>query len=159
MAVEKKPSRMYFAGAYVTFGIAFVGVEVLSFLYGVSPADPDFQGNLSVVIVGLHLLGGVVGGFLVAKRSPGDRLQAGTLTGVVAYIIEEVVHAVLYGWGVVGDAYTMLALIGGSIVGALGYDSQVRRLERARSGGPPPKVEGESPSSSSGEPGGTPPGG
>jgi len=152
MAVEKKPPRMYFAGAYIVFGIAFIGNEVLALIYGVSPADPLFQANLSIVIVGLHLLGGVVGGFLVAKRSPGDRLQAGTVTGVVAYIIEEVVLAVLYGWGVVGDVYTMLALIGGSMAGALSYDAQARRMERGRGGAPIPNDEGESPSSSKDEP-------
>jgi len=140
MTLEKKPSRLYFAGAYVSFGIAFIGVELLSLIYGVSPADPELQANLSIVIVGLHLLGGIVGGFLVAKRSQGDRLQSGTVTGVLAYVIEQIVHAVLYGWGAVGDVYTMLALIGGSVAGAVSYDSQVKRMQRLRDSQP---TEGE----------------
>ena len=158
MAAEKKPSRMYFAGAYVSFGIAFIGVELLALIYGVSPANPELQANLSILIVGIHLLGGVVGGFLMAKRSQGDRLQSGTVTGVLAYIIEQIVHATLYGWGAVGNVYTMLALIGGSMAGAVSYDSQVKRLERIR-GGQPAKDEGVSPDGSLGEPGADTPSG
>jgi hypothetical protein len=54
------------------------------------------------------------------------------VTGVLAYIIIQIVHTVLYGWGAIGDAYTMIALIGGSVAGSTIYDSQVRRLARAR---------------------------
>lgn len=128
----EKPRRIYFAGAYIAFGIAFLGVELLGLLYGVSPADPRLQTDLHVVIIGFHLLGGIVSGFLVAKRSQGDRVQAGTVTGVLAYIIIQIVHTVLYGWGAIGDAYTMIALIGGSVAGSTIYDSQARRLARAR---------------------------
>jgi len=156
MAVEKKPSRLYFAGAYISFGIAFIGVELLALIYGVSPADPELQANLSIVIVGLHLLGGIVGGFLVAKRSQGDRLQSGTVTGVLAYVIEQIVHAVLYGWGAVGDVYTMLALIGGSMAGAVSYDSQVKRMQRLRDS-QPKEDEAPGPNGSPDEPGTDPP--
>jgi hypothetical protein len=135
MAAQKepeKPRRIYFASAYIAFGIAFLGVEFLGLIFGVSPADPVLQANLHVVIIGFYLLGGIVSGFLVAKRSQGDRIQAGTVTGVLAYIILQVVHAVLYGWGSIGDVYTMIALIGGSVAGSMIYDSQARRLAKAR---------------------------
>lgn len=128
----EKPRSIYFAGAYIAFGIAFLGVEFLGLIYGVSPADPGLQAGLHVVIIGFYLLGGIVSGFLVAKRSQGDRVQAGTVTGVLAYIILQVVQAVLYGWGSIGDVYTMIALIGGSVAGSTIYDSQARRLARAR---------------------------
>jgi FtsH-binding integral membrane protein len=128
----EKPRRIYFAGAYIAFGIAFLGVEFLGLIFGVSPADQGLQANLHVVIIGFYLLGGIVSGFLVAKRSQGDRIQAGTVTGVLAYIILQVVHAVLYGWGSIGDVYTMIALIGGSVAGSMIYDSQARRLAKAR---------------------------
>jgi len=128
----EKPRRIYFAGAYIAFGIVFLGVEFLGLIFGVSPADPGLQANLHVVIIGFYLLGGIVSGFLVAKRSQGDRMQAGTVTGVLAYIILQVVHAVLYGWGSIGDVYTMIALIGGSVAGSMIYDSQARRLAMVR---------------------------
>ena len=135
MAAQKepeKPRRIYFAGAYIAFGIVFLGIEFLGLIFGVSPADPGLQADLRVVIIGLHLLGGIVSSFLVAKRSQGDRIQAGTVTGVLAYIILQVVHATLYGWGSIGDVYTMIALIGGSVAGSTIYDSQARRLASAR---------------------------
>jgi len=135
MAAQKepeKPRRIYFAGAYIAFGIVFLGIEFLGLIFGVSPADPGLQASLRIVIIGLHLFGGIVSGFLVAKRSQGDRIQAGTVTGVLAYIILQIVHATLYGWGSIGDVYTMMALIGGSVAGSMIYDSQVRRLARAR---------------------------
>jgi hypothetical protein len=68
----------------------------------------------------------------VAKNTRGDTLQQGTLTGVLAYIIQQIVHATLYGLGAVGNAYTTLALIGGAMAGAVLHESHVKRLARIR---------------------------
>jgi len=127
LAEAKDKRRIYFAGAYISFGVAFIGVEALGLLYGVSPADAELQSSLHAVIAALYLLGGFVGGFLVAKRSEGDLVQAGTVSGVLAYILLQIVHATLYGWGSIGSSYTIIALIGGSAAGAAVYVSQAGR--------------------------------
>jgi len=123
----RTPRRIIFAGANIAFGISFIGLELLGLINGVSPADPDLQANMSLLIVGINLLGGYAGGYLVAKNAPGDALQQGTLTGVLAYIIQQIVHATLYGWGAIGNAFTTLALIGGAVAGAVLLDSQMKR--------------------------------
>jgi hypothetical protein len=129
----KTPRRIIFAGANIAFGVSYIGLELLGLLYGVSPANPDLQANLNLVIVGMNLLGGYAGGYLTAKNHRGDALQQGTLIGVLAYIIQQIVFATLYGWGVVGNGFTTLALIGGSMAGALLYESQMKKLVRIRS--------------------------
>jgi len=128
----RMPRRIIFAGANIAFGVSFIGLELLGLVYGVSPADPELQLNLNLLIVGINLLGGYVGGYLVAKNTQWDTLQLGTLTGVLAYIIQQIVHAVLYGLGAVGNAFTTLALIGGAMVGALLHESYIKRLSRIR---------------------------
>jgi hypothetical protein len=141
----RTPRRIIFAGAGIAFGLSFVGLELLGFLYGVPPSDLGLQINLNLLLVGINLLSGYVGGYLVAKNTHGDMLQYGTLTGVLAYIIQWIAHATLYGLGAVGNAYTTLALIGGAMAGAVLYESHLKRLARIRAAASPAK-EGESPS-------------
>jgi hypothetical protein len=129
----KTPRRILFAGANIAFGVSFIGLELLGLLHGVSPADPDLQANLNLLIVGMNLLGGYAGGYLTAKNHRGDALQQGTLVGVLAYIIQQIVYATLYGWAAVGNGFTTLALIGGSMAGAVLYESQMKKLARIRS--------------------------
>ena len=129
----KTPRRILFAGANIAFGVSFIGLELLGLLHGVSPADPDLQANLNLLLVGINLLGGYAGGYLTAKNHRGDALQQGTLIGVLAYIIQQIVFATLYGWGAVGNGFTTLALIGGAMAGAVLYESQMTKLARIRS--------------------------
>lgn len=114
----KESSRYYWAGAYIAFGVSFIGLELLGVLNGVSPSDAEFQSSLRFIIIILHLTGGLSGGFLVNLRSSVGWLQGGIVTGVMAYVLEQIVHTVLYGWGTVGDEFTMFALIGGSLIGS-----------------------------------------
>ena len=118
----KETSRYYWAGAYIAFGVSFLGIELLALLNGVSPADTELQSRMRIIIILIHLTGGLAGGFLVNLRSTVGWLQGGIVTGVMAYVLEQVIHTVLYGWGAIGDDITMYALIGGSIVGALALE-------------------------------------
>jgi len=118
----KETSRYYWAGAYIAFGVSFLGIELLALLNGVSPADTELQSRMRIIIILIYLAGGLAGGFLVNLRSTVGWLQGGIVTGVMAYVLEQVIHTVLYGWGAIGDDITMYALIGGSIVGALALE-------------------------------------
>ena len=104
----KETSRYYWAGAYIAFGV--------------SPTDTELQTRMRLIIILIHLTGGLAGGFLVNLRSTVGWLQGGIVTGVMAYVLEQIVHTVLYGWGAIGDEVTMYALIGGSVVGALALE-------------------------------------
>ncbi len=119
---SKKTSQIYWAGAYIAFGIPFLGLELLGILNGVSPANADLQNNMRLIILLLHLAGGLVGGYLVTMRSSVGWLQGGIVTGVMAYVLEEIVHTVLYGWRAIGDQFTMFALLLGSVIGAMVYE-------------------------------------
>jgi putative membrane protein (TIGR04086 family) len=143
----RMPRRIIFAGANIAFGVSFIGLELLALLYGVSPAELPV--NLNLLMIGINLLGGYAGGYLTAKNARGDALQNGTLTGVLAYIIQQIVHAALYGLGAVGNAFTTLALIGGAMAGAVLHESHIKRLSRIRAsasrveeGGSPGGLEG-----------------
>ena len=115
---EKTMPRIYWAGAYIAFGVPFLGLELLGILYRISPDNGDFQQNLRIIILILHIIGGLSGGFSVVLKSSVDWRQGGLVTGVMAYVVEQIVHTALYGWGSVGDVFTMTALISSSVLGA-----------------------------------------
>jgi hypothetical protein len=127
---ERDSFRVYFAGASLAFGLPFLVIELLALLYGGSEKVLDI---FSTLVVALHLVGGLVGGYSAARISKGDLVRVGTVTGVLAYIIQQVVYTIFYGGGVVGDALTMIGLIGGSTVGAIIYKSRVDAYARIKS--------------------------
>ncbi len=127
---EKDSFRVYFAGASLAFGLPFLTVELMALIYG---GSERVQTVFSTLVVALHLLGGLRGGYSAARIAKGDLIRVGTVTGVLAYIIQQVVYTIFYGWGAVGDALTMIGLIGGSTVGAVIYKSRVDAYARIKS--------------------------
>lgn len=119
---KKQNSKIYWAGAYISFGISFIALEILAVIFNVTPANFAFQERFRLLIVIIYICAGLIGGFLVAAKSNVSWQQGGIVSGVMAYVIEQIVHAVLYGWNSVGDVFTMFALIGGSILGAAIYE-------------------------------------
>ncbi len=126
-------SNVYWSGAFIAFGVPFLGIEALGLLYGVSPSNPVLLESYRTVILFLHIMGGMIGGYLVTQKSTIGWTQGGIVTGVMAYVIEQVVHTVLYGWNVIGDNFTMAGMILGSIVGALISDYLDRRMKEEAS--------------------------
>jgi hypothetical protein len=129
-AEERDSFRVYFAGASLAFGLPFLMIELLALFYGGSERVLSVFSTLFVV---MHLVGGLVGGYSAARIAKGDLVRVGTVTGVLAYIIQQVVYTIFYGGGAVGDALTMLGLIGGSTVGAVIYKSRVDAYARIQS--------------------------
>jgi hypothetical protein len=126
---QRDSFRVYFAGASLAFGLPFLIIELLALIYG------DSERVLSVfstLFIALHLVGGLLGGYSAARIAKGDLIRVGTVTGVLAYIIQQVVYTIFYGGGAVGDALTMVGLIGGSTVGAIIYKSRVDAYSRIK---------------------------
>ena len=126
---QRDSFRVYFAGASLAFGLPFLIIELLALIYG------DSERVLSVfstLFIALHLAGGLLGGYSAARIAKGDLIRVGTVTGVLAYIIQQVVYTIFYGAGAVGDALTMVGLIGGSTVGAIIYKSRVDAYSRIK---------------------------
>jgi hypothetical protein len=127
---ERDSFRVYFAGASLAFGPPFLAAELLALIYGGSERVLNV---FSTLFVALHLVGGLLGGYSAARIAKGDLVRVGTVTGVLAYIIRQVVYTFFYGWGAGGDAVTMIGLIGGSTVGAALYKMRVDAYARIKS--------------------------
>ncbi len=127
---QKDSFRVYFAGASLAFGLPFLTIELLALIYG---GSERIINAFSTLFIALHLVGGLLGGYSAARIAKGDLVRVGTVTGVFAYIIQQVVYTIFYGGGAVGDALTMVGLIGGSIVGAIIYKSRVDAYSRIMS--------------------------
>lgn len=125
MSDPKKEFQIFFAGASVSFGFPFFLVELISLFVGA-----DFFNEYSVIFgliyISLHLIGGLLGGALVARRvEKANILRSAATSGLLAYIFHQIIYYLFYGVSVVGDTYTLFALLGGSMVGAL-YTRQKR---------------------------------
>jgi len=127
---QRDSFRVYFAGASLAFGVPFLMIELLALIYG---GSERVLSVFSTLFIALHLVGGLVGGYSAARIAKGDLIRVGTVTGVLAYIIQQVVYTIFYGGGAVGDALTMVGLIGGSTVGAVIYKSRVDAYARIKS--------------------------
>ena len=119
---NKTSSQIYWAGAFIAFGVSFLGLELLGFLNGVSPIDASLQSNIRIVIIILNIVGGFAGGYLVTMKSTFGWVQGGIVTGVMAIVLLFVFQGVLYGLGVIGDQLTMFVMLLGSVLGAFSYE-------------------------------------
>jgi hypothetical protein len=127
---QRDSFRVYFAGASLAFGLPFLTIELLALIYG---GSENVLSIFSTLFIALHFVGGLLGGYSAARIAKGDLIRVGTVTGVLAYIFQQVVFTIFYGGGVVGDAWTMIGLIGGSSVGAVIYKSRVDAYSRIMS--------------------------
>lgn len=128
---KKQLFQIYFAGASLAFGLPFLVVEVISLIVGDALVSqyPEFFGFL---YTSLHSLGGILGGALVAGRVMKDDIfRAGVISGLMAYLLHQVIYYLFYGVSVIGDTYTLFSLVGGSIIGAL-YIRQKRSKQKEK---------------------------
>lgn len=107
--------RQFFAGASVAFGIPFLILEFFGLLFS---SNEVFQKYFDVIYFGFHLIGGITGGYLTARRIKEKEIRSGIITGFLAFIIQQAVYAIFYGLNSLGDLYSFVGLIGGSVIGA-----------------------------------------
>lgn len=124
----KQDFQIYFAGASLAFGLPFLIVELLGILIG-SELLNQFPETFGLMYVSLHLVGGFLGGALVARRMKiSESLRAGAITGLLAYILHQAIYYLFFGSGVIGDPYILFAIIGGTTVGA--FYMRQRRIQK-----------------------------
>ena len=111
--------QIYFAGASLAFGLPFLIVELISLIV-VDEFYQEFSVIFGFIYISIHVLGGIIGGALVARRvQKKDILRAGATTGLMAFIIHQIIYFFFFGASVIGDPYTLFALLGGSVTGSL----------------------------------------
>ncbi len=118
---EESPKVMevYVAGASLAFGVVVLVQEGVGAYYAWMNIGPEIiRGeHLFAIFVGVHLIGGFLGGYLVCRRSGEKTIRAGVVTALLAYIIESGYNIVFAGsFG--GNLLSMLSLVLGSIIGA-----------------------------------------
>jgi uncharacterized protein YneF (UPF0154 family) len=129
---SQRDFRNYLAGAALAFGVVLLFSQVLQLMYGgLAPADRESVYSLIMnVYLASHLAGGFLGGYLVARVRRADYIMTGTVTAVLAYIIEFVYNLVVE--ATLTDIYAMVSLLIGAIIGAMFLRA---KLERERIAG------------------------
>ena len=89
-------SKIYWAGAYISFGLSFLGLELIALLNGITPDNTNFQKNFRLLILAIYLIAGFIGGLLVVEKSSIYWFQGGLFSGIIAYIIDQIVHAAFH---------------------------------------------------------------
>lgn len=118
--MEEKAQQVfqdYFAGASIAFGIPFLALEIMGVLYGGSVHLAENIDNFTLIILALHIVGGLVGGFLVARKRQKPFYQIAVITGVFAYILEQLIYFLFF-LGLIGETYNLITLIVGSLIGS-----------------------------------------
>ncbi len=121
--------RNYLAGAALAFGVVLLTSQILQLVFGGATVEPDSDLYSWIINIYLaaHMLGGFLGGFLVARVRKADFIQIGTVTAILAYIFEFLYNIVVEGSAT--DIYAAVSLLIGGIIGAMFYRA---RTERAR---------------------------
>ena len=117
--------RNYLAGAALALGVVLLASQILQLMYGgLSPADREpLYALIMNVYLASHLVGGFLGGYLVARVKGSDFVQVGAVVAVLAYVFEFVYNILVEGaWT---DLYAALGLLIGGIVGAVFFKSRM----------------------------------
>ena len=119
--------RVYFSGGAVAFAFPFILLELIGFITGPSPATEAFQRTFQNLIIILNFVGGMTGGFLAARVSPVDKVQTGAVTGVSAYLIQQVAYFFYYSGNAPQGTFVTISLIAGSIIGSYFFNLYMRQ--------------------------------
>lgn len=127
---QKQLFQILFAGASVAFGVPFLLIEVIGLIAGLDLYN-TYPTLFGVLYISLYVLGGILGSSLATRKVELEQItRFGVLTGLIAFFIQQIVYFVFFGASVLGDTYTMFALIGGSIMGSIYTRQNRKRLEK-----------------------------
>lgn len=127
---QKQLFQILFAGASVAFGVPFLLIEVIGLIIGFELYN-TYPTLFGVLYISLYVLGGILGSSLATRKVElGQITRFGVLTGLIAFFIQQIVYFIFFGAGVLGDTYSMFALLGGSIMGSIYTRQNRKRLEK-----------------------------
>ncbi len=130
---SQRDFRNYLAGAALAFGVVLLVSQVLQLLYGgLAPGDRESVYTLIMgIYIASHLVGGFLGGYLVARVRRSNYLLTGTVTAVLAYIFEFAYNLIVE--ATLTDIYAMVSLLIGAVIGAMFMRA---KMENVRIAGP-----------------------
>ena len=132
---SQRDFRNYLAGAALAFGIVLLVSQVLQLLYGrLAPGDRESVYTLIMgIYIASHIVGGHLGGYLVARVRRSNYLLTGTVTAVLAYIFEFAYNLIVE--ATLTDIYAMVSLLIGAVIGAMFMRAKMENVRIAGSKG------------------------
>ncbi len=121
MKGEERKVRDYIGGASLIFGIAVLTSQFLGLYYGSMKLNHFKQHDIAMVytaFISSHLIGGVLGGFLVSRRRDEGLIKAGLITALIAYVIEYIYH-LIFERVFPGHLEALIATLIGGFIGGL----------------------------------------
>ena len=116
---SQRDFRNYLAGAALAFGVVLLVNQVLQLMYG-GLALADRESVYALIMefnIASHIIGGSLGGYLVARVRRTNYILTGTLTAVIAIIFEFSYNELIYQQPI--GIYEILCLLIGGIIGAM----------------------------------------
>ena len=110
--------REYVVGAFIALSVVLLASEAFSAFFARMGRQVE---SISVDLIGLficlHLVGGILGGYLVGQRRKEDIIRAGAITALFAYIFE-FIYKLLFVGAFHNSLYSMLGFFFGGVAGA-----------------------------------------
>ena len=115
---EKKEQNFkgYLASSAISIGFILVVMEVTRMV--LSPEGPgsysaSFLDKITILFMAIHLIGGSLGAFVLAARTPEKPISMGIVTALLTYIIEYVYFYLFGGLTSAGFIILITLIIGG----------------------------------------------
>ncbi len=122
MGDSAKRVREYLAGGLLALGVNLLMLQLIAASQGVPGLGWDeLMDRWSWVFtpfVAVHILGGVLGGYLVGLRRVGESFTPGVATAVMAYILEYI-YQLLFEGSFHGSLWALICLVGGGVFGTI----------------------------------------
>ena len=123
---RERDLRNYLAGGALAFGVVLLVSQILLFAFGGLPTEEleAIFGLLTTLYLSSHVVGGFIGGYLVARRRRFDYIMTGTVTAIIAYIFEFIYNLVVE--RALTDIWALFSLLIGGILGSMFYRAKNR---------------------------------
>lgn len=126
---SQKATSYYFAGASLAFGLPLLLLEILGLAYSLNLDSGLVEPWFNSIYLGLHLLSGALSGVLVGRNSSENWFRVGGITGLLAYILQQIIYLIFYGTRAIGDIYALSVLLGGCLSGAFIGKTYMKAVE------------------------------
>lgn len=123
--------RQYIAGGAISFGIIIILLEGFRYIFLFLTVEMenirDVYDKITMLYYVIHVIGGLIGSYMVARKKNDKYIQIGLVTGIVGFIIEYGFFYISEG-SFIGGYITVILILIGSTSGALISKAQRRRM-------------------------------